>query len=357
MSTIPPNDFALIESLVGKLPRATQEDARNLFQGWSAQIAKVSGTVGVTQGSDQQNAAPPPQGSIAVEGSNGTFTVTITPPKLTQPATLWNRVSYSTVKGFTSGVTVLEPTTATSIVLNLPGRTLFFRLESSFNKQVWNQAILASQSAIEAGLVSSAATSDGGAFNQTNLGVVTSVAVGATAAVEIQGAAGPLTSMPTLKGGAQGVLPAAVIVGVPPGSTQFVGRSRQGYVLRPTLGSLLEDGITPIGKVSVVGTGTPVPPVIVPIISGGQIIGYNVTFGGSGASADYVLALATFGPGTGATFGAQTIVGGVLISVAPGNPGTLYPGGTTVVVSGGVFPGAQGGGTAAAGNGGRLTNV
>ena len=357
MSTIPPNDFALIESLVGKLPVATQEDARNLFQGWSGQIAKISGTIGVTQGSNQQNAAAPPPPSLSVSGSNGSYTVTITPAKLTQPATLWYRVSYSTVKGFTSGTTVIEPSTSTSLVLNLPGQSLFFQVEASFNKQVWSQPVLASQSAILSGLVSSGATAAGAAFNQTNLGVVTSRAIGASAAVQVQGAGGPLTSMPTLKGSAQNVLPAATIIGVTPGSTQFVGYSNGGYVLRPTLGSLLADDITPVGKVSVVGTGTPVLPTIVPILSGGQILGYNVTNGGSGASADYVLTLATFGGGTGATFGAQTIVGGVLISVAPGNPGVGYPGGTTVVVSGGVFPGQEGGGTAQAGNGGRLTNV
>jgi hypothetical protein len=82
-----------------------------------------------------------------------------------------------------------------------------------------------------------------------------------------------------------------------------------------------------------------------------------LTDGGAGASADYTLTLTNVGGGTGATFGPQTFSAGVLISVAPGNPGSGYSGATDVVASGGVFPGAPGGGTAQAGNGGRLTNV
>lgn len=355
--SIPPQDFALIESIVNLLPPKAQEDARSLFQGWSKQITTLNGVSGVTSGGNNQNVAAPPQGSISVVGSNGAFNVTIVPAQLPQPATLYHRVSYSSVKGFTSNVTTLEPTTSTNMVVNVPNQNLFFRLESSLNKQVWNQPVLASQSSISSGLVSSAAISDGGAFNQTNLGVVTSAAVGATALVEIQGAGGPLTSMVTLKGGQQGILPAATIIGVTPGSSQFVGRKGSTYILKPTLGALLDDGITPIGKVSVVGTGTPTLPVIDPIISGGQIIGYNVVNGGSGASAPYTLTYGSVGGGVGATFGAQTIVAGVLISVAPGNPGSSYSGGTTVTASGGVFPGTQGGGTAEAGNGGRLTAV
>lgn len=360
MNTVSPNDFALIESIVNSLPSPSQADARNFFQGLSSQIATLSKTTGVTQGQNSGNAAAPPQGSIAVSGANAAYTVTVTPPALSQPAVLWHRISYSPVKGFTSGVTAMQPTTATSATLNLPEGNYFFRLESSFNKQIWNQPVLASQSAIASGLVSSAATNAGGAFNQTNLGVVTSEAVGASAVVKVQGAGGALTSMVALKGAAQTILPAATIVGATPGSNLFVGAQNSGpatdYVLRPTLGSLLEDGITPVGKVSVVGSGTPTLPTIVPIVSSGHIVGYNVTSGGAGASAPYTLTIAD-GPGSGATTGAQDISGGVLISVSAGNPGANYDGSTTVTPSGGVFPGTEGGGTAAAGNGGRLTNV
>lgn len=354
MNTTPPNDFALIESIVNKLAPNAQADARNLFQGWSKQIATLSGTVGVTQGANQQNAAAPPQGKISVSGSNAAYNISIAPPTLPQPAILWHRVSYSPVKGFTSGVITLEPTTATSLTVNLPGGNYFFRLESSFNKQVWNQPALASQSSVESGLVSSAATAEAAAFNQTNLGIVTSAAVGSTVVAQVQGAGGALTSMTALKGAAQRVLPAASIIGVTPGATQYVGWTGETYVVRPTLAAVLEDGITPVGKFSAVGTGTPTLPTIEPIISGGHIIGYNVTYGGTGASAPYTLTINDV-PGSGATTGAQTIVGGVLIAVAPGNPGINYDGSTTVTASGGIFPGTDGGGTSEGNTNGRLT--
>lgn len=356
MTTVPPNDFALIESIVNALPAKAQEDARAFFQAQSAQVAELNGVTGVST-TNAQNVAPPPQGSISVSGANAVYTVTITPPALPQPVVLWHRVSYSQTKGFTSGVTQLEPTTSTSLSLNLPGQSLFFRLESSFNKQVWNQPVLAAQTALASGLVSSAATNEAGSFNQTNLAVVTSVAVGSSAAVQVQGAGGSLTSLVTLKGSVQSVLPAATIVGVTPGSTQYVGADGEGgYVLRPTLGALLDDGITPIGKLSVVSTAAPTPPTIVPVISNGYIIGYSVTDGGAGASGPYTLTYGSVGSGSGATFGEQTIVGGVLIAIAPGNPGNgAYADGTTVTASGGTGLGTPGGGTAEATTAGRLT--
>jgi hypothetical protein len=358
MANTPSQYYDLIESAIG----GNKNDLRTLLQQLSQNDTQVQSVLGISSGTNNTNTATPPPAAISVTGTNGVYTITITPAKATNSSTIYHRVSYSTVKGFTSDVTLMQPSTATNITLSLPGKALFFGLESSFNNIVFNQRVLASQTAISSGLVSSAATSNAGAFNQTNLGVVTSVAVGSTAAVSIQGAGGPLTSMSTLKGGAQRILPAATIVGVEPGSSQFVGAvdTAQGvdYILRPTLASLLGDHVTPIGKVSVVGTGTPTLPTIDPIISSGHIIGYNVTGGGAGASADYTLTVSDpGGSGSGATTGTQTIVGGVLISVTAGNPGANYDGHTVVTAAGGIFPGIEGGGTADGGNGGRLTNV
>jgi hypothetical protein len=353
---IPSTEYSLIEAIVNTLPPKAQQDARSLFQSFSSGIAQLQTQQGVAPGSNSSNIATPPLPSLAAAGSNGSYTLTITPPKLTTQATLWYRISYSPIKGFTSGVTTLQPSTSTSVVLNLPNQNLFFQVEASYtNNGPWTQAVLAAQTATSSGLVSSSATSEAGAFNQTNLAVVTSTAIGATAAIQVQGAGGPLTSMVRVKGSLQQIRPAATIIGIPPSSTQYVGYDGQAYQVSPTLAGLLDDGIEPVGKVSVVGTGTPTLPTIVPIISGGQIVGYNVTNGGAGASGDYDLALADVGGGTGATFGEQTIVAGVLISVAPGNPGQDYSGGTTVVASGGIFPGVDGGGTAVGNTNGRLT--
>jgi len=104
--------------------------------------------------------------------------------------------------------------------------------------------------------------------------------------------------------------------------------------------------------VSVVGPGGVTLPTIIPIEVSGGILGFNVTSGGSGLTAD--LTITIVGTGTGATAGAQVISGGVLISVAPGNAGSGYGSGTTVTVSGGTFGGSTGGGQNIGGNGGRF---
>lgn len=349
-----PTDYALIESVLG----GNKNDFRTLLQNLVLNQHTLASATGTQFGQKASNVATPSQASIGVAGANAAFTVTIVNPTQGNPGTIWHEVSYSTVKGFTSDVTTLAPTTSTSMVLNIPNQSLFFRVRSSFNRQTWNDYQLAGQSAVASGLVSSAVTTAGGAFNQTNFGVVTSTATGSSAAVLVQGAGGALTSMVALKGKNQSVLPAATIIGVEPGSEQFVGWTGRSYLLRPTLAAVLDDDLTPVGKVSVVSTATPTLPTIVPVISGGAIVGYEVTNGGAGATGPYTLAYGAVGTGVGATFGEQTITAGVLISIAPGNPGHGYAGTTTVTATGGgVSPGVPGGGTAIGGNGGRLTAV
>lgn len=355
-TTAPPLDYSLIESVVS---RGDKNDHRVLLQNILdniAQIQQVQGTP--AKGTiSKSNISAPPQGAIAASGANGNFSLAITPAPTNPPAAQWHQVSYSPVKGFTSKITTLDPTTATQINLPLPGATYFFRLRSSFNKTVYNQPVLHGQQAVASGLLSSAATESAPAFNQTNLGVVNSAAVGGVTVVTVAGAGTSLGAVPAIKGQAQSSLPGATIIGADPGSTQYVGydQADASYVMQPNLFNVFDDRITPVGKVSVVGTGTPTLPTIVPIEVSGAILGFNVTSGGSGASQPYELTFATTGGGVGATFGTQTIVGGVLLSVTPGNGGTGYGSGTTVVVSGGGGGGAPGGGTAEGNTNGRLT--
>lgn len=353
-----------IESVALALPAGPQEDFRTLMQAvWKNIVTLSPGGQLLRPGGAQAGSGTPPAGiQFSVAGANGAFTISIQNPKGSTGNNIWHEVSYSTVKSFAQSTkgspTVMPPTTGTSIQIPSPGTTYFFRLRSSFDLVTWSNYQYASTASVSSGLVSSAATSEAGAFNQTNYGIVTSTAVGSTAEVSIQGASGPLTSLVAQKGPQQRILPGATVLGVTPGSDQFVGFDGRHYILRPTLaGVLSDDGMTPIGKVSVVNTATPTPPVITPILSGGQILGYNVISGGAGASQPYNLSLGSTGGGSGATFGAQTIVAGVLISVGSGNPGTGYSGGTTVIVAGGSGGGTPGGGTAVGGNGGRMTAV
>ena len=198
--------------------------------------------------------AAPPKGAISVAGANGAFNYAITPGG-DSSAVQYHRVSYSPVKSFANNVTVLPVSSATSGVINAPGESHFFRLESSYNKKVFNQPTLHGQSAVKSGLVSSAAIANGAALAQTNLGTVTSSQSGGTAAIHIQGAGGTLTSLVALKSNVESVLPPATILGNALGSNNFVGYDGSNYVVKPTLGAVLDDSLTPIGKV-VVATDT-----------------------------------------------------------------------------------------------------
>lgn len=355
---IPPAHYELIESIVNRLAPNTQDDARTFFQSLSAGIAQVQQAVGIGTGANQQNLAAPPKATLSVAGANGAFNVSIANPALSTPATLWHEISYSTSANFTSGVTTMPPTQATGVTVNAPGQTLYFRIRSSYNQAVWNDYAVFG-SAVQSGLVSSAATAEAAAFNQTNYGQITSTAVGSTTEVSVSGPSAPLTNLVRQKGPAQSVLPGSTIYGVTPGTDQFVTYEGEGYTLAPTLaGALSSDSGIPIGKVSVVGTGVPVLPVVVPVVSAGAVVGYNVTNQGNGITGPLDLTVTDpGGSGAGATTGTQTIQNGKLISVAPGNAGANYDSHAAVTVSGGVNPGAPGGGTATGGNGGRMTNV
>lgn len=350
-----------IESLAAALPDRQQEDFRVLMMGIVQNLQAVApgGTLLAPGGTKNGSSAPPSGVSLSVSAANGAYTIAIKNPAGATAGNIWHEVSYSPLKSFTSGVTVMAPTTGTSIVINDPGSSYFIRVRSSYDLKNWSSYVLAGTTAFSAGKVSSAATSDGGALNQTNYGVVSSAAVGSTAEVTVAGATGPLSSLVTQKGPNQATLPGATIYGVTPGSDQFVAHNGDTYVIRPTLaGALADDANTPIGKVSVVQTGVPELPTIAPVVSGGAVVGYNVTNQGNGITAPLTLVVSDpGGPGAGATVGAQTIQNGKLISVAPGNAGSGYDSNTIVTATGGINPGTPGGGTALGGNGGRMTAV
>lgn len=353
MSTTPPQYFDLIESALA----GNKNDFRVLLQQLSANDTRQQAALGLASSTTTKNAATPPAAALSASGSNGAFNLTVTPAPTTQPGPVWHEISSSPVKGFTSGVLIEALTTAANLVVNRPGVGLFFRVRSSYNKTVFNQPTLHGQTAVSSGLVSSAATESAAAFNQTNLGVVNSTAVGTSAAVTVSGASSTLSAVPTIKGAAQSVAPPATILGATPGSTQYVGYSQShgSYVMGTELPDVFDDDYTPIGKVSVVETGTPALPAISLVLgSGGSVIAWNVTNGGVGITGPLDLSIIT-GTGSGATPGAQTIEGGSLISVAPGNPGSAYAGGDTVDVSGGIGGGTSGGGTAEGNTNGRLT--
>lgn len=349
-----------VESIARSLPAKAQEDFRQLMGGIIDNVTALSpgGNLLKIGGPAAGSSKAPTGVTHAVAGANGQLSVQITNPQTPQGTQILHEFSYSPVVSFKGTVTTLPPTTATSFQVPAVGQAVYTRLRSSYDGVNWSNYTLSSTTPTDAGFVESSAMSSGGAFNQTNFAEVGSQVGGSgTALVTIGGPGGPLTPYAAVKGTAQVTRPSATVAGVAPNSTQFVGYDGTTFRLKPTLAAVLADDLEPVGKVSVVSTAAPVNPTIVPVISGGQIVGYDVTSGGSGASQSYNLALATTGGGVGATFGAQTIQNGVLIAVAPGNPGSGYGGLTSVVVTGGSPGGASGGGTAAGGNGGRMTAV
>ena len=333
---------------------------RTLLLGMYNQIGLHNNLTGsnwleTTNSPQEPSTAPPPPAILSVTGANGAFNFEITNAPQSANRIIYHELSYSSQSSFVggSGVTTLPVSTATKGTVPAPGITAYWRIRSSYDQANWN-AYQTLPGTIAAGLQSSAASEAATVLNQTNYANVDSVANGSSAIVRVFGKAGPNTQFPSVKGPQETILPSATVIGVPLSSQQVVGFDGSNYQVRQTLPEVLQDNSTPIGAVSVVGGGVPTLPTIDPIISGGAIIGYNVTGGGAGASAPYALTLGSTGGGTGATFGAQVIVGGVLISVAPGNPGSGYSGSTTVTASGGTFSGSTGGGQGIGGNGGRL---
>lgn len=358
--TIQGNPKAWIESIARSLPPASAEDFRNFGQLLVDNLTYVlpGGNFIKPGGSVSGSSAPPAGVTHTVSGANGVATVNVTNPPSAKPQTIYHQVRYSPLVSFTSNVTESEPTTATSITIPQSGVSAFYQLRSSFDKISWSdyQFPTSGPVAVDAGLVESSAMSMGGAFNQSNFAEVNSAADGSSVQITVAGTGGANTPYTATRGTTQALRPSATIAGVTPQTEQFVGFDGTQYYAKNTLAGVLDDGLEPVGKVSTVSTTPPTPPTIVPVISGGQIVGYNVTGGGNGASEPYTLTLGSVGSGTGATFGAQNIIGGVLISVAPGNPGANYAGSTTVIVSGGSGT-ATGGGQALGGNGARMTAV
>lgn len=358
--TIHSQASALIEGVAHCLPLKAQNDFRFLMREivlGNLTALSPGGNLVHPGGPVAGSSAPPAGVTTEVTGANGVFSVAIANPSSAKPGTVFHEISYSPLKSFTRDVVTMPPTTDANTSIPNPGGKFFFRRRSSFDKKTWGPYEPVSTSPIDAGLVESSAMSAGSSFNQTNFGVVNSAAYGGAVRVTVSGTGGLLTSYTAVKGRSQAVRPSATIVGVPPSVDRFVGWDGNQFLLKPTLAAVLADNLEPVGKVSVVSTGVPTLPTIDPVISGGQVVGFNVTSGGSGASQPYTLTFGSVGAGVGATVGAQNIQNGVLISVAPGNPGSGYSGGTTVTASGGSGGGAPGGGTAIGGNGGRLSAV
>lgn len=348
--------YSLAESAVG----GSADDQLSLYRGLIDQLTLLNSASGnsmlnPTNGAQSASTKPPSAGTIAVSAANGTYVVQITPASQSISATIYQEVSYSPIKNFGAQVTTLDASTSTHYTIPFPGGNLFIRFRSSYDKSTWNSYTLATQTAVASGLQSSAASEPNTPLNISNYAFVDSVDAGATANVRVFGAAGPYTQYAGVKGAVETILPSATIVNAEHGATDLVAYDGEQYAIKPTLPGVFPDTNTPIGQVSVVGSGSPTLPIITPVISGGHIIGATFT-PGSGLTQAPTLTVADTGGGTGAVIIA-IISGGVMTGYNLQAVGQGYTGATTITASGGIFSGATGGGQTAGGNGGRLTKV
>lgn len=351
----------LTKAQIESAARGNQADTLTVLQAMHAQLENLQAATGIsalksTNGGQTAQTVPAAP-SFTATGANGSVALTITPPALGVPAAVYYEVSYSASQTFSTGVTVMPTSSATTVNISVPGQTLFFRVRASLDQKTWS-TYYALPSSVAAGLQTSAATSPNIPLNQSNFAVIDSIAVNGSVNVRIYGSAGgPGTPWVTAGGK---VLPSATLAGQTPGSDAVVAYDPVAgmYQVKYRIADVFPDNWIVVGQVSIVGTTPPSLPTILPVIQNGAVVGYNVTKGGSGITANLTIVVAdTPGGGTGATAGTQVIQGGVLKSVAPGNAGSGYGGGTTVTASGGVYSGASGGGGTSGGNGGRLTAI
>lgn len=306
------------------------------------------------------SAAPAPSKLSAV-GANGQITVSIAlpqqatgAPQNASKAVIYQEISTSSVANFTSGVFTYPLTTTTSMTIAAPGQTLWLRLRSSADQKTFNAYQVFGP--VAAGLQTSAATNPNLPLCQSNFATVDSIAAGGSATVRIYGSSGGVgTSWPSILGGNSKVIPAGTILNVPYGSNGFVAWDGSKYQFKAGLTQTFPDSWTPAGAVSVISNGAGlVLPLITPVITGGHIIGYDVTNGGNDITGPLSFTIVDSGGGSGATVGPATVSGGVLQSLGTGNPGALYTGATTVTATGGISGGVGGGGGPQGSNNGRL---
>lgn len=340
-------------------------DLREVLNAMNAALQSMGATAPrKVDANSQKFLAAPAQCGFSMSGANGSFNYAITLPQQASGSTapgnplnqqIFQEISSSAAADFSSAVTTYPPTTSTSGTFANPGATLYWRLRSSYNQTTYN-AYQVFVGAVSAGLQSSAATEPNVSLNQGNFCTVDSIGAGGTATVRIYGSSGGVgTSWTSVLGTASKVIPAGTIMNIAYGSNLFVAYDGSQYQVKPYLTQVFPDGWVPAGKVSVISNGSGLTlPVIHAVISSGAIIAYNVVSGGNDITGPLTFVIADTGGGTGATVGAAVVSGGVLQSLAPGNPGSGYTGATTVTPSGGVSGGVGGGGGPTGQNTGRL---
>lgn len=252
------NDLpSLVESVCK--PQPDVNDHRVLLNSILEEISGINTSIGraplyPTSSTQAAASLPPPLATATAQGANGTIALSIQNPLLAANATIYHEVSYSTTKNFSQNVTTLPKTAQTSVVIPAPGQAPFVRYRSSFDGVHWNSHQFVQNSAVEAGLQSSAATSNALVLNQSNYAtVVGNASAGGIPSVQVYGPSGPYNGYTRVKGTQQSSRPSATIINAGYQSDSFVAWDGKKFQLGNTLPQTFNDDWEPVGQALVNG--------------------------------------------------------------------------------------------------------
>jgi hypothetical protein len=247
---------SLIESAVG----GNKEDLRRLLLAYNDQLELHNQSTGTawlnpTSGAQKPSTTPPPAATTTAAGANGNITVQITNPSQAAKATIYHEISYSPVKNFSQGVTTLPPTPAGSVTIPAPGQAPFVRVRSSYDGSTWNSHQLIQNSAVNAGLQSSAASEPAVALNNWNYAtVVGQGAPGQVPLIQVYGSNGPYNGYTAGRGTTRVSRPSATILNTDFTENQIVAYDGKQFHISPILPGVMHDSWEPVGQALTNGT-------------------------------------------------------------------------------------------------------
>lgn len=247
---------SLIESAIG----GSKEDLRTLLQQYNSQLTLLHGVTGTappnpTSGAQKAVTTPPPAATATASGANGTISVQITNPSQAAKSTIYHEVSYSTVKNFSQNVTTLPPSPAGSVLIPAPGQAPFIRVRSSYDGSTWNSHQLVQQSAVAAGLQTSAASEPATSLNNWNYATVIGQGQpGQIPLVQVYGPNGPYSGYTAGRGTAQVSRPSATILNTDFATDQVVAFDGKRFQISPQLPGVMNDSWEPVGLAQSDGT-------------------------------------------------------------------------------------------------------
>jgi hypothetical protein len=244
-----------IEAAVG----GNKEELRNLLLAFNAQHElhnQVTGTnwVNPTSGTQKASTTPPPAATATAAGANGVISLQIANPAQAAKATIYHEVSYSPVKNFSQGVTTLPVSANNTVSIPAPGQAPFVRIRSSYDGQTWNSHQLVQNSAVSAGLQSSAASEPATALNNWNYATVLgSGSPGQVPQIQVYGPNGPYSGYTAGRGSMQVKRPSATILNTSYTQSQIVAFDGQHFQISPTLPPIMKDSWEPVGQALING--------------------------------------------------------------------------------------------------------